>query len=235
MALTDLQLNQLAGQNAGRNPAFTSGEPYAGGGDNPGFVTPPGSLTDGVDVSSAQLAVVSVELRKRADRNAIRIALDFAAGVQTYAFSLGSDAYSITTAGDVVDHIVAAQLMVAHINDEYVGGAPNIASLEETGTNIVLYRLDGASLAQPSSLTRVEGVDRDTDAVSITLWGLPQGLDRWCVVGQLEGLDLTQNWADLVRVSPLRRLCVQVTGVDRTGECPERVVVHIGPCQAEEG
>jgi hypothetical protein len=231
MALTDLQLNQLSGQNAGRNPSFTSGEPYAGGGNNPGLVAAPGSLTDGVDVSSAQLAAVAVELRTRPDRNAIRIRLTYAAGSQTYAFSIGSDAYSITYSA--TSELDAAQAMVSHVNEEFTGGAPNVASLAATGTDIVLYRLDGAALAQPSSLTRVTGVDRDTDAVSITLWGLPQGLETWCVVGQLEGFDLTSSWTDLVRVSPLSRLCVQVTGVDRTGTCPERVVVHIGPCQAE--
>lgn len=234
--LTNTQLNELAGLNAGRYPEFVTAEPYAGGEANPGGVLPPRFTTDGTDVSDVQLCQVGVELRSIPQYNAIRIELSWALGSRTYAFTIAGSSYSVVSGGDATPND-AAVTVASEINANYDASThPYLAvraSTTSTDSTVIIYRLDGATVADPTSLTNVSGVDRDTDTVDMTVWGLPYGSSTWFVVGQLEALTLTSNWTDLLRVSTLQRLYVQVTGITRTGDWPERVVVHVGPCRVE--
>jgi hypothetical protein len=233
--LSNTQLNELAGLNAGRYPDFVTAEPYAGGAANPGGVLPPQYTTDGTDVSDVTLCQVGVELRQNPQYNAIRLQLDWInASSRTYAFTIGADVYSYAIAAATPNDAAAA--LVTEINLDFGGGAANLAttrSLVSTDGVILLWRPDAASVANPTSLTNVSDVDRDTDTCDVTVWGLPYGSSTWFVVGQLEALTITNNWTDLLRVSTLQRICIQVTGVTRSGDWPERVVVHVGPCRVE--
>jgi hypothetical protein len=233
--LSNTQLNELAGLNAGRYPDFVTGEPYAGGSANPGGVLPPQYTTDGTDVSDVTLCQVGVELREIPQYNALRLSVDWAAGSRTYAFTIGADAYSLTVTTATPNE--AAQELATYINEEFTGGAANLATprtiSDATSAVVLIWRQDAASVADPTSLTNVSDVDRDTDTADITVWGLPYGSSTWFVVGQLEALTITNNWTDLLRVSTLQRIFIQVTGVTRSGDWPERLVVHVGPCRVE--
>jgi len=237
VALTDSQLNQLAALNAGRYPSWQTGEPYLGGGDNPSGLTPPGSSTAGVSVTDIQLAHIALELRRRADRDAVRIVIDRQAGAATYEFDIGATTYTYSTSGATDASVIANELagIVFDEGDGYIGAR---VAFDDEYDGVIeaaldVWRLDGTRPTAPTSPTNVTAGDRSADSVGVTLWGLGTGSEVWTMLEQTEATTITQNWSTFARVSPLARLYVQVTGIDRSSTYKERVRVHVGPCQPE--
>lgn len=233
MPLSSTELSDLAGLNAGRNPEWGTEQTatirlvetiYPN--------NAPSSITDGLDVSGATLALVSVDLHDIPGRGSVVFSLgpdeweeDWS---ETFQIVVNGQTYG-TTGNSTEAQVYTA--LAADINttvDPPHEAVINYAEDGETPVSLTVYRtsnagpVGGASMTSNISLIRTEG-----STAAFRIWGLPTNSSRWRCL-HTEPYEITENWLELFRVSPLRRIYVQVTSSD--GE----LRWNVAPCRAEE-
>jgi hypothetical protein len=224
MSLTQSELADLAGLNAGRNPQWTALALAP--------KDPPTISTTGIAVADTTITAVAVQLRRDPRRPGIVIEVPGSIPLvnTTYAFTLDGEAYSVTITGGSVSTLLAVATAVAN---EVLAGTLHQAVVETslpTNRRVVVWRVNSAMPGAISAATNITEVQREeATSAEVTIWGKSAGLDGWYQVGQTERLLIAQNWADIIRTSPLSHMYVQVVTAD--GDAAARYA--LGPCAVQ--
>ena len=224
MSLTQSELADLAGLNAGRFPQWTALALAP--------KDPPTISTTGIAVADTTITGVAVQLRRDPRRPGIVIEVPDSIPLvnTTYAFTLDGEAYSVTITGGSVSTLLAVAQAVA---SEVLSGTVHQAVAETalpTNRRVVVWRTNSAMPGAVSATTNITEVQREEEAsAEVTIWGKSAGLDAWCQVGQTDTLAITANWMDIIRSSPLSHVYVQVV----TDDTDAAARYALGPCAVQ--
>jgi hypothetical protein len=224
MSLTQSELADLAGLNAGRNPQWTALALAP--------KDPPTISTTGIAVADTTITAVAVQLRRDPRRPGIVIEVPGSIPLvnTTYAFTLDGEAYSVTITGGSVSTLLAVATAVAN---EVLAGTLHQAVVETsqaTNRRIVVWRVNSAMPGAVSATTNITEVQREEEtSAEVTIWGKSAGLDGWYQVGQTDTLAITANWTDIIRSSPLSHIYVQAV----TDDTSAAARYSLGPCAVQ--
>lgn len=224
MSLTQSELADLAGLNAGRFPQWTALALAP--------KDPPTISTDGIAVADTTITALAVQLRRDPRRPGIVIEVPDSIPLTntTYAFSLDGEAYSVTITGGSVSTLLAVATAVAN---EVLAGEVHQAVPETalpTNRRVIVWRVNSTMPGAVSATTNITEVQREeATSAEVTVWGKSAGLDGWHQVGQTEALAITANWMDIIRSSPLSHMYVQVV----TDDTSAAARYSLGPCAVQ--
>lgn len=224
MSLTQSELADLAGLNAGRFPQWTSLALAP--------KDPPTISTTGIAVADTTITAVAVQLRRDPRRPGIVIEVPDSIPLvnTTYAFTLDGESYSVTITGGSVSTLLAVATAVAN---EVLAGTLHQAVVETalaTNRRVVIWRVNSAMPGAVSATTNITEVQREeVNSADVTIWGKSAGLDGWYQVGQTEALSITANWTDIIRSSPLSHIYVQAV----TDDTDAAARYSLGPCAVQ--
>lgn len=224
MSLTQSELADLAGLNAGRYPQWTA--LALAPKDRPTITT------DGIAVADTTITAVAVQLRRDPRRPGIVVEVQGEVPLSntTYAFTLDGETYSTTiTGGSVTTLLQLAQAVVS----EVIAGSVHVATVDgstPTTRGVIIWRVDGAMPGAVSATTNIAETHREEETgAEVTIWGQSAGLPGWYQVGQTTALEVTANWTDIIRSSPLSHIYVQVV----TDDTDAAARYSLGPCAVQ--
>jgi len=206
----------VAGLDSARYPSWVDADQFAAAANG----VPP-TLSAGFDVADAQAALIAVELNEDPALPSAWVTVDTVADATTYTVTVGGTPSTYVSDADATLVEILVGLRDA-INTDAVGVAVTV-DLDGDGEADAVRVFMSSGAAPVVSITAGDMTATDeATAVSVRVWGLPTGRDRWSLL-HIAPFDLAANYVDVWRVAPLRRVYVELTATDgrvRIGAAP---------------
>lgn len=221
-------LKQLSVLQQGRTPILASQGWHYGG-----AASPPTLITAGVDVDGAIWAVVGV--RQRASGAAWRsfYRVDVADAGEDYGviFATGpTTTTTVTITGEATKAgIIAALKTALEASSPFTSAGGSCALVDGQEDLLAISFEEPVAVARAGSVNANESCCQEADRTLWRVWGLPLGLDSWCLLRDVEPRLSTQA-AELATVlcAGYRRLFVEVVESDGL------VQLLVGPCRRDD-
>ncbi len=227
MTISDTQIAELSVLSQGHNPQFVALPSIQPEGLEQG--NGPQSLTDGVDLQDATVALLAVRLREDAARHQVDIFIDWIEMAGTFTVDIEGMLFTYESAPEdgkveVLEGLaqVIAMGEAPFTTTVYPGDAETEPRLRLTPEFPFPYETQVyADYAQMS-------LEQDATSVSFRVWLLPEGADTWYVPAGGMVIDQSTNWLQRAGAAGMQRAHIEILETDG------KVTPMIGPCLLEE-
>lgn len=227
MTISNTQIAELSVLSQGRNPQFVTLPTIEPEGLEQG--NGPKSLTAGVDLQDATVALLAVRLREDAARHQVDIFIDWMEMPGTFTIDIEGMLFTYESSFEdgkveVLEGLAQAIAMseAPFETTVYPGDLDNQPRLRLSPNVPFSYETKVyADYAQMS-------LEQDATSASFRVWLLPEGADTWYVPAGGTVIDQSINWMERAGAAGIQRAHIEILQTDG------KVTPLIGPCLLEE-